>query len=416
MSSNTFHNPFDNQTKDTPYEIIKMIIMFPIAIIRMILFFTVLILANFILILIIGNHKWEDENGQIQDIADWQRVLIYIPQFLSRLSLFILGYYWIPECYYGSEYIFSGPYPSYLERKEGAKIIVANHVSIIDGLYMFSKSYFGIVAKAGHKTMPLIGLTLSALNSIWVPTTPEEKKKLPDCKTQIKKRINSKYPLMIFPEGMTKDPDSIFIFQKGAFEPLQPVQPIVLKYKYEHLDPSWTFNMPSTIFLIYRLCCQFYNNLSADYLSIIEPKNRTVEEFTEFVRYEIAHHGKFKVYNVSNYDTYMYGSLRKKSINLGLYFAKYISDARPWYYAKNKYFPNLQTLCKLSGYDNKKIGELIEVFYNTDSNKDGKLSYVEFNKFCIETDNQNIIFDLDDNNNETFSFLDFIKLINKKNN
>jgi|694.fasta_scaffold97632_3 lysophosphatidylcholine acyltransferase/lyso-PAF acetyltransferase len=415
MTSNTFHNPFDNQTKDTPYEIIKMILMFPIAIIKMILFFTILTLANLTLILIIGNHKWEDENGQIQDIADWQRVLIYIPQFLSRLSLFILGYYWISECYYDNNYIFTRSYPSYLERKEGAKIIVANHVSIIDGLYMFSKSYFGIVAKAGHKSMPLIGLSLSALNSIWVPTTPEEKKKLPDCKTQIKKRINSKYPLMIFSEGMTKDPNSIFIFQKGAFEPLQPVQPIVLKYKYEHLDPSWTFNMSSTIFLIYRLCCQFYNNLSVDYLPIITPQNKTVEEFTEFVRYEIAYHGNFKVYNVSNYDTYIYGSLRKKSVNLGLYFAQFICDSRPCYCVNNVYFSNMQTLCKLAGYDNKKIGNLIEVFYNTDSNKDGRLSYEEFNKFCIETDNQNIISDLN-NNIETFSFLDFIKLVNKKNN
>ena len=78
---------------------------------------------------------------------------------------------------------------------------------------------------------------IKKLAPIWVPSNDEERKELPDPKTQITYRLTHpssntfRRPLIIFPEGCTKNCKTIFKFQNGAFQNNIRYQPIIFKYK-----------------------------------------------------------------------------------------------------------------------------------------------------------------------------------------
>ncbi len=45
-------------------------------------------------------------------------------------------------------------------------------------------------------------------------------------------------PLAFFPEGTTTNGQAVLPFKTGAFKPGMPVQPVVIRYKWHHIDPS----------------------------------------------------------------------------------------------------------------------------------------------------------------------------------
>lgn len=209
-------------------------------------------------------------NGKISTL---RRLFLLIPQFFARLTLFIMGYYYINEQYETKSNKFSQftkwHFPSYLERKDGPKIIIANHVTFLDSIFFVSRGYFNVVAKASLINYPIIGKILKGFNPILVPFTKEEKALLPDANIQISKAIlGDSKPLLIFPEGCTKQSNYLIKFRLGAFKPLTSIQPVILKYDFKHMDISWTKGTYE-LKLIYRLCCQFINHLNVKYLNII---------------------------------------------------------------------------------------------------------------------------------------------------
>mmetsp|Transcript_25008 Transcript_25008/g.47023 ORF Transcript_25008/g.47023 Transcript_25008/m.47023 type:complete len:398 (-) Transcript_25008:6-1199(-) len=77
--------------------------------------------------------------------------------------------------------------------------------------------------------------------------------------------------LMIFPEGTTHNPKALIHFKNGPFLPGKPVQPITVKFPYRHCDLSWVTGGVSQPQLLYRMMCQFYNNLEVEYLPVYTP-------------------------------------------------------------------------------------------------------------------------------------------------
>ncbi len=67
--------------------------------------------------------------------------------------------------------------------------------------------------------------------------------------------------LLIFPEGTTTNGQQLLEFQRGAFATGKPVQPMLLRYPFKHLDPSFVDDGPSMLCLIVRMVCQVYNQV-----------------------------------------------------------------------------------------------------------------------------------------------------------
>jgi len=301
-------NPFINKTENklTKKEIAKTIIMTisGIAIIRIILILILIFLMLITLFItsigyyskeeklskcgkifftinqffsnIIKNIKKLCSKNQISNKTNFhemsrlRRCLLYVVQIYARCIMFCLGYWYISEKFPENKNCIV--FPSYMERNNSAKICLANHVSFVDSLYFLSRCVPRSIVIQANMALPF-NWALNAFSPILVPQTDKQRKKLKSTKELIHENIEStilKRPLIIFPEGGTTQSNSLIKFQDGAFNELQPVQPIALKYTYNNFDPSWT-NDISPVWLLYRMCCQFTNYLSVEYYEIISP-------------------------------------------------------------------------------------------------------------------------------------------------
>ena len=68
---------------------------------------------------------------------------------------------------------------------------------------------------------------------------------------------------------------------------MQPVQPIVLKYNIHSkgsvgvgVDPSWTIGT-NLLWLVFRQCCQVYNTLDVEYLSVVDPYSEATFQYAK---------------------------------------------------------------------------------------------------------------------------------------
>lgn len=218
---------------------------------------------------------YDVNNTKFHEMSNVRRFLLFSISFYSRLIMFVLGYYWIDEKYPENKKCCN--YPTFLEsNSKSAKICIANHVSFIDSLYFLSRCIPRTIVIQAN-VIKLFGWCLNALSPIIVPVTDKQRKKQLNSKISTVDTIHEylineqlKRPLIIFPEGGTKQSQYLLNFQIGAFIDLLPIQPLALKYNFVNYDPSWT-NDINVFFLLYRMCCQFINHLSVDYYEIITP-------------------------------------------------------------------------------------------------------------------------------------------------
>lgn len=306
-SIQTLQKEFLNETELMKYNFYEKFknIFFTITLIAPIRFFLTMLFSGLGLLFLYLGFIGYDGN-----ISFLRRLFLYIPQFFARLVLFILGYYYINEQYEYEPNKFTNIrgfyFPSYLERKDKAKIIIANHVTFLDSVFFVSRGYYNVVAKADLINYPVIGRIIRGFNPILVPFTPEEKQKLPDVNSQINKVImnNKNKSILIFPEGCTKQAKYLIKFRLGAFRPLQPIQPIILNYNYKHMDPSWTHGTKE-LKLIYRLCCQFINHLNIKYFSVITNDiniNTNPENYRDIIYQKMLNNSNLLKSSLSNFD------------------------------------------------------------------------------------------------------------------
>ncbi|KAH0920468.1 hypothetical protein HID58_028128 [Brassica napus] len=263
---------------------VAMVTLVPV---RFVLAMTILLLYYLIcrvFTLFSSPHREEEEEEEVvqEDYAHmggWRRsVIVRCGRFLSRVLLFVFGFYWIPERRPDPETICSeGTFEegeTDKEEPERPGVIVSNHVSYLDILYHMSASFPSFVAKRSVGKLPLVGLISKCLGCVYV----QREAKSPDFKGvsgTVNERVreahrNKSAPtIMLFPEGTTTNGDYLLTFKTGAFLAGTPVLPVILKYPYERFSAAWDTISGARHVLF--LLCQFVNHLEVIRLPVYYP-------------------------------------------------------------------------------------------------------------------------------------------------
>ncbi|KAL3372062.1 hypothetical protein AABB24_008551 [Solanum stoloniferum] len=244
----------------------------------------------------------EDEQEDYAHTGGWRRtVMMQSGMFLSRVMLFVFGFYWIHETYQptnlnGNSNNEDGS-KQQAEELERPGAIVSNHISYLDILYHKSRSFPSFVAKRSVAKLPLVGLISKCLGCVYV----QRESKSPDFKGVsgvVNERIreahqNKSAPIMLlFPEGTTTNGDFLLPFKSGAFLSGAPVQPVILRYPYQRLSPAW--DSISGARHVILLLCQFVNYMEATWLPVYYPSQQEKDDprlYAENVRRLMAHEG-----------------------------------------------------------------------------------------------------------------------------
>ncbi|KAL3505275.1 hypothetical protein ACH5RR_035116 [Cinchona calisaya] len=249
----------------------------------------------------------EEEQEDYAHMGGWRRaVIVQTGRFLSRVMLFIFGFYWISESHRDNEDVgFNGRFNGEVqtESKDQAQdsarpgVIVSNHVSYLDILYHMSSSFPSFVAKRSVAKLPLVGLISKCLGCVYV----QRESKSSDFKGVsgiVNERIkeahqNKSAPMMmLFPEGTTTNGDFLLPFKTGAFLAKTPVLPVILRYPYQRFSPAW--DSISGARHVFFLLCQFVNYMEVTKLPVYYPSQQEKDDprlYAENVRRLMAHEG-----------------------------------------------------------------------------------------------------------------------------
>ena len=160
----TTENPFFNKTKITPCEHAKTFVMsvLLIPVLRLLLgSFCLLLMAlcAFLSQCFLGK--------LVQELPYWRRLVFCTPlRVLARLNLFCLGFHWITVIDRRSK----------LERQKGhcARIMVANHVTFLDGMLFTYLEMPSIAVTQFVAHMPIVGTMIRACQPLLVDNTTRE--------------------------------------------------------------------------------------------------------------------------------------------------------------------------------------------------------------------------------------------------
>ncbi|KAL0360711.1 UNVERIFIED_CONTAM: Lysophospholipid acyltransferase LPEAT1 [Sesamum radiatum] len=244
----------------------------------------------------------EDGQEDYAHMGGWRRaVIVQSGRFLSRLLMFVFGFYWISETSRGTEV--NGQLNNETasqdrsEELERPGAIISNHVSYLDILYHMSSSFPSFVAKRSVAKLPLVGLISKCLGCVYV----QRELKSSDFKgvsgivnERIREAHQNKFApkMMLFPEGTTTNGDYLLPFKTGAFLAKAPVLPIILRYPYQRFSPAW--DSISGVRHVILLLCQFANYMEVTQLPVYRPSEQEKEDpklYAENVRKLMAQEG-----------------------------------------------------------------------------------------------------------------------------
>ena len=133
------NNPFSYNSKIKALERIKMVIQF----VLMIWLFRILLLLISLVLLSFWSFVCVSIVDVEKPLSKWKLFFMRLPvRIFSRLILFSLGYYYIPQK--GSQDM-------------RARVVAANHVTWIDALYFMSAGSFSVVSKRANAKGCFIG-------------------------------------------------------------------------------------------------------------------------------------------------------------------------------------------------------------------------------------------------------------------
>lgn len=134
-----------------------------------------------------------------------------------------------------------------------------------------------ITMKEEVTRFPLIGAKIASLAPILVPRSAEERKRLPPPAVQLVRRAHTAVedpythpPILVFPEGTTAGKRWLLEFQRGAFLPGVPVQPVMLQYPGMCYDSTWTPDT-DTLWLSLQGITSCFNRIQMRYLKPSSP-------------------------------------------------------------------------------------------------------------------------------------------------
>jgi lysophosphatidylcholine acyltransferase/lyso-PAF acetyltransferase len=155
----------------------------------------------------------------------------------------------------------------------GNCITVYNHISILDVFLLYNLYPFAIVIKESYGKF--LKHIIKASNGFMVTKNGNNIQKILE--------ISKKQRLLIAPEGAVTNGKYLIRFKVGAFTPLLPIQPVLLRYHYKYLNPFFSEDNP--LIVIYRLLTQFVNRVTIEVLPLQYPlTDETPKEFAERVR------------------------------------------------------------------------------------------------------------------------------------
>ncbi|KAH9558725.1 hypothetical protein CY35_06G023000 [Sphagnum magellanicum] len=268
-------NPFRNDSRfEGTYEVVKTVVLFPVMLLRAVLFVAALLLGYCITkIALLGAKK-----VLTKPFPTWRRVLLMPVRFCARIQLFSCGFQWI--CVKGK------PAP-----RQEAPILVSNHVTFADPLFIFFRHLPVIVTAHENLTMPVAGAIMKAMQVIAVNRDLPDSRRNASGAIKRKAMCNDWSHVMIFPEATTTNGKALVSFKAGAFTPGYAVQPMLMRYPHVHMDPSWVAEGPVVYWLLFRLMTQFHNFMSVEYLPVIHPtlaEQKNPRAFAERVRATMA--------------------------------------------------------------------------------------------------------------------------------
>lgn len=166
-------------------------------------------------------------------------------------------------------------------------MLVSTHHTVLDGLVWMSISSPRIFAEQSNFANPVGQAFSRALDMVLFDRSGHdsrsEARRL--MSTAAKEAAEGRaHPILVFPTGTLTNSSSIISFKDGAFAPGQPVQPALLKYKFRHCDPTWTFTGPGLVMLLFRLLCQVYNRLEIEFLPPHFPSEEEKQAPRKFAR------------------------------------------------------------------------------------------------------------------------------------
>lgn len=243
---NETFNPFYNDSQfDGAYEILKTVLLLPVMLARVLLFVTTLLLGFLLTKLALFRAK----NVLTSPFPQWRRSLMLPVRLLARVNLFACGFQWI--------HLKGRPAP-----RDEAPILVSNHVTFADPLFLFFKHLPVIVTAYENLNLPIAGAIIKAMQAIAVDRISRESRHHASGAIKRKAMCNDWSHVMIFPEATTTNGKLLVSFKAGAFTPGYPVQPILIRYPHVHVDPCWVAEGPVVYWLLFRLMTQFHNFMS----------------------------------------------------------------------------------------------------------------------------------------------------------
>lgn len=186
-------------------------------------------------------------------------VVTAFTRIVARAVLFIFGFLYIEETI-----------TSQGENKIQPKIIVSNHVSVIEIVYFMStRNCPCFVMKKSCSKIPLVGYIATVLGGVVV----EHKENGKGASTAIVHTIkNHSRPIVVFPEGTTSNGSCILPFRTGAFLTDAPMLPVFVDFPLRSPTQfSCAYESISTPVYICRLLSGLYHPMKVTYLPIYQP-------------------------------------------------------------------------------------------------------------------------------------------------
>lgn len=254
-------NPFVN---DTPrlgrYERLKCAVMWPVAVVRALVIAALLLVAAVASKVLLLGVPRARKGHEAKPLGPWRaRLLSAAIAAVGRALLFVAGYYWIETT-------------GRLVPAEEAPIIVPNHLSFIEPVYMATVCGAAAVSRKENEGLPLVGTSMRAIQCIFVDRRDSNSRHAVAAEIARRAAPGSGFPrLVLFPEGTCGNGKSVISFKAGAFGPGRPVQPIAVRLPYRHFDVSYVAAAPGGLALLARLLCQFRNRMTVDFLPVYHP-------------------------------------------------------------------------------------------------------------------------------------------------
>jgi hypothetical protein len=318
-------NPFVNDSVpwSSPTEVVKTIIVgVTLVPVRIVVIAIALVFGSLWLLLVslcatpVGpDPAAAARSGRAHAIPPFRMALLSPVRWSCRAILWGFGYWWIEEVFPPGVPLGQRLFSSYLRRPDVPRVIVANHQCFMDAFFVGSRLIPTAVGKAELVRAPLAGAALAALEPILVPRTPEDRARLPPVLDQIVFKARSTAPLfppvVAFPEGTTVNSRHVIAWQRGAFVPGVPVQPVALDYPFRRVDVSLT---PDTwnVGVLCRMLFQVYNRMVVTYLPVYTPNDvqrARPEVFAASVRAQVARVLGRSVTRFTDRDALLYGAL-----------------------------------------------------------------------------------------------------------